>query len=264
MPPTQLPSSMTLPLASKINGAGGYAVSTLLRLLPRRMRFRAPIAIARIGTPLLRHTSTVRQRLSMRMETAREIVTYHFLEILTRNGVRFDPVVRTIGWEHVTNALASGRGVLMVAPHAMLSTFILWLLADTGAEMNVVSPAKMLVLGTGAPVRLIDPAPAFLLQVRKVLRENGVVGAMIDRDVITTRSTFEVPTDRGPVVIADALIHVAFRMKALIVFHAGYQQGDEIIVTFDVPSAEESRSVEGVTAALVAFLQKHVAGLHSR
>src|SRR3954462_11340042 len=170
MPPTQLPSSMTPPLASRINGAGGFAVSTLLRLLPRRMRFRAAIAIARIATPLLRHTGIVRQRLSMRMETAREIVTYHFLEILTRNGVRFDPVVRTVGWEHVTNALASGRGVLMVAPHAMLSTFILWLLTDI-AEMNVVSPARMLVLGTGAPVRLIDPTPTFLLQVRKILRE---------------------------------------------------------------------------------------------
>jgi hypothetical protein len=112
-------------------------------------------------------------------------------------------------------------------------------------------------------VRLIHPTPAFLLQVRKVLREQGVVGAMIDRDVITTRSTFQVATDRGPVVIADALIHVAFRMKAQIVFHAGYLDGDEVVVTFDVPSADESRSAEGITTALVAFVQKHVARLHS-
>ena len=87
---------------------------------------------------------------------------------------------------------------------------------------------------------------------------------MFDRDVITTRSTFEVPTDRGPVVIADALIHVAFRTKALVVFHAGYLDGEDVVVTFDVPSAEERGSVEGITAALVAFLQKHVASLHSR
>jgi hypothetical protein len=145
----------------------------------------------------------------------------------------------------------------------MLSTFILWLLTGI-AEMNVVSPEKMLVLGTIAPVRLIDPTPTFLLQVRKVLQANGLVGAMIDRDVITTRSTFEVTTDRGPVVIADALIHVAFRTKAKIVFHAGYLDGEDVVVTFDVPSEEESRSVEGITAALVSFLQKHVAGLHSR
>jgi len=256
---------MNLQLASRIRRAGGYTVSTLMRLLPQRMRFRAAMTIARIATPLLRIISSiVRQRFSMRVETPREVVTYHLLEILTRNGVRFDPVVQTVGWEHVTNALASGRGVLMVAPHAMLSTFILWLLTDTGAEMNVISPATMLVLGTGAPVRLIDPTPTFLLQVRKVLRENGVVGAMFDRDVITTRSTFEVPTDRGPVVVADALLHVAFRTKAQVVFHAGYLDGEDVVVTFDVPSEEESRSVEGITAAMVAFLQKHVAGQHSR
>jgi lauroyl/myristoyl acyltransferase len=250
-------------LASRIRRAGGYVVSTLVRFLPRRMRFRAAMTIARLATPFLSLTVIIRQRLAMNMESAREVVTYHLLEILTRNGVTFDPVVRTIGWEHVTEALASGRGVLMVAPHAMLSTVILWLLTGI-AEMNVVSPEKMLVLGTIAPVRLIDPTPTFLLQVRKVLQANGLVGAMIDRDVITTRSTFEVPTDRGPVVIADALIHVAFRTKAKVVFHAGYLDGEDVVVTFDVPSEEESRSVEGITSALVAFLQKHVAGLHSR
>jgi lauroyl/myristoyl acyltransferase len=256
------PETMKWQLASK-GRAAGFLFSTLMRFLPRRLRFRATMAIARIATPFLQTTAILRQRVLMRMESPREIIVYHLLEILTRNGVLFDPVVRTYGWEHVTEALASGRGVLIVAPHAMLSTFILWLLRDTGAEMNVVSPAKMLVLGTGAPVRLIHPTPAFLLQVRKVLREPGVVGAMIDRDVITTRSTFQVATDRGPVVIADALIHVAFRMKAQIVFHAGYLDGDEVVVTFDVPSADESRSAEGITAALVAFVQKHVARLHS-
>jgi len=255
---------MKLPLASRIRRAGGYVVSTLIRLLPRRMRFRAAIAIARIVTPPLRLTGIVRQRLAMRMETAREIVSYQLLEILTRNGVRFDPVVRTIGWEHVTNALASGRGVLMVAPHAMLSTFILWLLTDTGAEMNVVSAAPMLVMGTGAPVRVITATPAFLLQARKVLRAKGVVGAMIDRDVVTSRSTFEVPTDSGPVVIADALLQVAFRMNAAVVFHVGHLKDGEIVVTFDVPSPCESRSAEGITAAFISFLRKHVADLQSR
>jgi len=255
---------MKLPLASRLRRAGGIVVSTAVRLLPRGMRFRAAIAIARIATLLLRFTGIVRQRLGMRMETAREIVTYQLLEILTRNGVRFDPAVRTIGWEHVTNALASGRGVLMVAPHAMLSTFILWLLTDTGAEMNVVSAAPMLVMGTGAPVSIINAAPAFLLQVRKVLRANGLVGAMIDRDVVTSRSTFEVPTDGGPVVIADALLQVAFRMNAAVVFHVGHLHDGEIVVTFDVPSPDESRSVEGITEAFISFLQKHVAVLQSR
>jgi hypothetical protein len=146
----------------------------------------------------------------------------------------------------------------------MLSATILWLLTDTGAEMNGVSASPMLVLGTGAPVRIIDPMHSFLLQVRKVLRANGLVGAMIDRDVVTSRSTFEVPTDGGPVVIADALIHVAFRLDAAVVFFVGHLNGGEIVMTLDVPSPDESRSPEGMTAALVSFLQKHVTNLQSR
>jgi len=263
MPRTQSPPT-NLPLASRIRRAGGYVVSTAVRLLPRRWRFRAAIVIGWIATPLLRLTGIVRQRLTMRMETTREIVTYHLLEILTRNGVRFDPIVRTIGWEHVTDALASGRGVLMVAPHAMLSTFILWLLTDTGAEMHVVSAAPMLVMGTGTPVRIITATPSSLLQARNVLRSNGLVGAMIDRDAVTSRSTFEVPTDGGPVVIADALLQVAFRMNAAVVFHVGHLKGGEIVVTFDVPSPDESRSAEGITEGFISFLQKHVTGLRSR
>ncbi len=87
---------------------------------------------------------------------------------------------------------------------------------------------------------------------------------MIDRDVVTSRSTFEVPTDRGPVVIADALIQVALRVNAFVVFFAGHLDDGDIVLTFDGPSADDCHSPEGVTAAAVAFLQKHVADLRSR
>ncbi|HEV7429217.1 MAG TPA: hypothetical protein VGQ46_22920 [Thermoanaerobaculia bacterium] len=200
----------------------------------------------------------------MRFETAYEIVTYHILEILTRNGVTFDPIIRTIGEERLRDAIERGRGVLMVAPHAMLSTLILHVLAGMQIEMEVVSPEPMLVLGTGAPVRILSPTPAFLLKVREVLRGNGVVGAMIDRDIVTTRSTYAVPTDRGPIVIADALMHVAFRTEASVVCFGAHLERGEIVITFDGPSADDSRSAEGITASFVSFLQKHVAGLRSR
>jgi lauroyl/myristoyl acyltransferase len=255
---------MSRQIASKIRRAGGQLVSWLVRMLPRSVRFRAALIFARLAIPLLRPTRIIRERLAMRVETTREIVTYHLLDVLTRHGVEFDPIIRTIGQERLEQALAIGRGVLLVAPHAMLSTHILRLLYDSGRDMDVVSPAAMLVPGTTAAVRLIDPTPGFLLQVRKVLRANGFVGAMIDRDVVTSRSTFEVPTDRGPIVIADSLIQVAFHMKASVLFFAAHLNGGEVVLTFESPSATDSRSPEGITAAVVSFVQKHVAGLRFR
>ena len=55
------------------------------------MRVSAATLIATVATPLLRPTAIVRQCLAMRVETAREIVTYHLLETLTCHGVEFDP-----------------------------------------------------------------------------------------------------------------------------------------------------------------------------
>jgi lauroyl/myristoyl acyltransferase len=256
---------MNLQIGSKIKSAGGHFVSFLVRLLPRRRRFRAALSIARWAEPALRSTRVVRQRVAMRVETSQEVVTYHLLDILTRNGVTFDPIIRVIGIEHLHAALANGRGVLMVAPHAMLSRLILGLLAEMQIEANGVAQSPTPVLGTGAAIRrVIEPSPTLLLTVREILRGNGVVLAMIDRDVVTSRSTFEVSTDRGPLVIADALMQVAFRTEASLVCFAAHLKGGEVVMTLDAPSANEHRSAETITAAVVAFMQQHIAGLQSR
>jgi len=255
---------MNLQLASKITRGGGHTLSFLVRLLPRPRRFRAAIWIARWAAPMLRPTRIVRERLAMRVETVQEIVTYHVLDVLTRHGVTYDPILRVIGAEHLHEALANGRGVLMVAPHAMLSRLILGLLAEMRIEANGVASAPTQVLGTGAAIRVIEPSPTFLLTIREILRGNGVVLAMVDRDVVTSRSTFEVATDRGPLVIANALMQVAFRTDASVVCFAAHLKRGEVIMTLDAPSSTAHRSAEGITAAVVAFMQKHVAALQSR
>jgi lauroyl/myristoyl acyltransferase len=237
----------------------GDIFSILTRLLPRRLRFKAAILTARAAAPLLRSTGIVQERLALRMETLHEIVTYQVLEALTRHGVEFDPILRCVGLEHFDAGLIRGRGLLLVSLHAMLSTYTLRCLLGKGISATVVSPAPMTIQGTTVPVQVLAPGPAFLLDVRRILRDNGVVGAMLDRDEHSGNATFEVSTAQGPVIVADALIRLAVRSGAAVVFVAGRLAGGEIVVEHSVPSDDELRTAEGVTSAFVAFLKDHVA-----
>jgi lauroyl/myristoyl acyltransferase len=236
-------------------------LSSLIRLLPRRLRFRTAILIARAAAPLLRFTGVVQMRAAMRIETIPEIVAYHVLEVLTRHGVAFDPVIRTPGLERFAAGLELGRGVLLVSPHSMLATLTVRSLYDIGIRVIAISPAAMIVQGTSVAVRVIGNSPGFLLEARDLLRRNEVVGAMIDRSEVTGRNTFEVDTVKGPIVVADALIRLAVRSGAAIVFMASRMAGGKIVIEHVTPAAEESRSAEGVTAAFITFLQDHLAGV---
>ena len=232
-----------------------------MRFLPVRLRFRSAVMIAWAATPLLRWTKIVRERLAMRMETAREIVTYHLLDVLTRHGVAFDPAVRMIGVERIDEGLAIGRGVLVVGPHSMLSILSLRSHFDRGMDVTVIAADPLKIPGTSVMSKVIEPSFTYLLGVRTILRANGLVCAMIDRDAPLFKTTFEVMTAQGPVVVADALIRLAVRSEASVVFMAARIASGELVIAYDAPSAEASRSAESVTAAFVSFLQNHVAGL---
>jgi hypothetical protein len=197
----------------------------------------------------------------MRVETPREIVTFHLLEILTRHGVTFDPVVRHLGEASFDQAVARGSGVLLVGPHSMLSLLALRPNVESGQKTFVVSPVPLQVLGTSTFAQIVEPSFTYLLAVRKLLRENAIVTAMIDRDVVGSRKTFAVPTEKGPIVIANALIDVAARIGTPVVFIAARIIAGEIVITNAAPPAEAARSTEAITAAFVAFLQEHVAGV---
>jgi lauroyl/myristoyl acyltransferase len=242
-----------------IRHLGGFVVSLGMRLLPLRSRFRVAMMLAALSTPLLRRTRIVRERLIMRVETPREIVTYHVLDVLTRRGIAFDPLFRTIDAQLIDDGLALGRGVLLVGPHTMLLTLFHRRLNDRGIDFAVVSPDARLTAGTAVKTPVIEPSFTFLLDIREALRGNRVVCALIDRDVAIHKATFEVMTARGPVAVSNALLRLAVPIEAAIVFTAARIIDGEIVITHSAPSASGARSPEAVTEAFVAFLTKHVA-----
>jgi lauroyl/myristoyl acyltransferase len=215
--------------------------------------------LAAVVTPALRRHPFVRNRLRTRVETAREIVTFHLLEALTHHGVPFDPRLCTVGLEHFEAALAQERGLLIVGLHSMLSTLALRALRDMGKEATVVAPNAVLIPGTAVTARSIAPSFTYLLEVRRALRENQIVVAMVDRARRPSRTAVAVPTAQGPILIVDALIQVAVRSESPIVFSATRLVGGEFVIAHGAASSEESRSAEAVTAAFIAFLQEHVA-----
>jgi lauroyl/myristoyl acyltransferase len=233
-----------------------------MRLVPRRIRFRVAMTIAALATPLLRNSAFARRRkLQTRIETTREIVTYHVLDFLTRHGVGFDPIGRTSGLELVDAALIAGRGVLFVGPHAMLSSMALRTLHDMGQDAVVVTNGAPMIQGTNVRARTIALSFTYLLDVRSILRANGIVAAMIDREELASKTAFQVKTAQGTMVIADALIRLGVRCETSIVFFATRISGGELLVTHGTPSPEESESPDAVAEAFVRFLQQHIAAM---
>lgn len=215
--------------------------------------------LATLATPLLRRTRIIRERLAMRVETAREIVTYEVLDVLTRRGIAFDPVLKTIDAQFIDECLALGRGVLVVGPHSMLLTLFHRSLHDRGIEFAVVSADARLIPGTSAKTPVIEPSFTFLLDVRKALRGNRVICAMIDSEAAFHKATFEVMTARGSIAVSNALFRLAVRIEAAVVFSVARIIDGEIVITHSAPSASDARSPEEVTAAFVSLLQKQVA-----
>src|SRR5215213_7572379 len=117
------------------------AIALKLWAVPRRYRFRAAALLARVLTPLVRRTSWYRAQRQLRIDGDREIALYYVLEIMTNSGALFEPVLHVEGAEVLSDALKGEQGVLLVAPHALLSQLIVRYLYDRGDVPTIVSAA---------------------------------------------------------------------------------------------------------------------------
>jgi lauroyl/myristoyl acyltransferase len=229
----------------------------VFRLIPRPQRFDAARAVAAALTPFLQLPGVFRLRSAPMMETPSEVALQMVLRTLDRVGTGYDPVIRVHGAGPFAAARDTGRGLLMIGPHAALSKLVVRYLCDQEYSPIIVVADSMRFGGMRNPPRQIVMSPAFLLRVRTELRAGSIVGAMADHEPHTAR-TFEVQTLAGSVLLSDGLIRVAQKCGSTILFIASALTDDGVVHIYLEPPSRKSESVEGIAKDFAAFVQSHV------
>lgn len=232
---------------------------------PRPYRFGAAKALARALAPLVSRTPWYREQRRLRIDGVSEIALHHVLSIMANSGALFDPEISVDGAGTLDAALKKGRGVLIVAPHALLSLLLFRYLYDINCVPTVISAAPFVpIYGRRLVARAVQPSPASMFGLRSALRSGGVVCAMIDQRSSEGRRTIEVETPEGPIYISDALIRLAKLSDASVIFTAVrlYKRRGAVL-TFGAPEAASFASVETITRDFVTFLQEHMAAVAS-
>jgi lauroyl/myristoyl acyltransferase len=180
---------------------------------------------------------------------------------MANSGALFDLEMSVDGAEALDDALKKGEGVLIVAPHALLSLSLFRYLHGIGCVPTIISVAPLVhIYGTRLVVRALQPSPTMMFGLRSVLRDGGVVCAMIDQQRPESQKTIEVATPEGPIYISDALIRLARRCDARVIFTAvRLDKRRGVVLTFGAPVSDLPISAETITADFVTFLQAHMA-----
>lgn len=235
--------------------AAEFCFAAALWLVPRRFRFGAVLTLTSAVLPLLRRTGAYRVQAEMGFDGPREIALHFMLNALTRNGTRFDPVIDVKGYEEFERAYAVGRGVLVVGPHAALTLLMIRHFYDHGLDPVVVSPdPRMRVGGTALTVRTVQPSPTFLVKTRSRLRVGDVVCAMPDRAEHHGERTVEFATARGRVIVAPALMHVAARCGARVIFTEVHAEGRATLAG-TICAPEATSSGEAIAEEFMEFVR---------
>jgi lauroyl/myristoyl acyltransferase len=227
-----------------------------MRLVPRRRRFGAMLLVARALEPLLRRTTAYRRQATANIDGAREIAVYFVMRVLTRHGVGFDPEVAVEGGDALTRAIAEGNGVFLAGPHATLFHLLFRRLHDDGlAPAGITAEHGMRLAGTTIVAETMQPSPTFLLTTRDLLRQGRLVCGMLDRGDHQPGRTVEFETPAGPLIVAPALLRVAVRCHARVLFTEVHATRGGIVATIHEPSSD---TVDGLTREFAEFVGAHI------
>ena len=232
-------------------GEHGFALA--MRVVPRSHRFHLAALIARGAEPMLRRTDAYREQEIKNFHNPYEISLHLVLNALTKNATTFAPPIVVKGFDELARAHSAGKGVLVIGHHAALTLLMVRFLYDQEVHPIVITPdPQMSVAGTSVTVRTIQPSPSFLLKLRSSLRRGEVVCAMPDRAEHEKQRTFDFAIPGGRVIVAPALMQVATRCGAKVIFAEIHAERNILAGTLATPSASD---VDTITDDFVAFVR---------
>lgn len=246
-----------------MNKPGYYYAGRLfglaMRLVPTRFRFAVAVRLAGVLAVPMRRTRVfdgfVR---TLRVNSERDISLHLLLTAMSASGTAFDLPLTVHGEEILHEALASGRGTVIVAPHALLSLLILRYLHDRRHSLTILSnDPEISLAGTGTAAPTVQPSPTVLVALRSRLRAGQIVCAMIDRVESTGKQTVAFDSRVGQLHVSDSLIRLAVRCDAHILFTAARAEARDVRLTVAAPRPDSSGVPEAIAGDFIGFVQAH-------
>lgn len=231
-----------------------------MRTVPRQYRFQTVLLLARATVPLLIRTAAYQEQSIKNFHRPDEIVLFLLLNALTKNGTRFDVEFVAKGYHHFERTYAQGKGVLVTGHHAALTLLMVRFFHDKDAQPIVITPDYGLrVPGTSVTAETIQPSPMFLVHLRTKLRAGKLICAMPDRAEHHGQRTIEFATTAGSVIMAPAIIEVAARCGAAVLFTEVRVEGHQLVTMISAPAASAAGNASAIIADFISFVRERTA-----
>jgi lauroyl/myristoyl acyltransferase len=234
-----------------------------MRLVPCRHRFSLAARMAgSLAVPMRATWVFSGLRRWLRLNSEQDLSLHLLLRSMTASGTAFDVPLRLEGEEVLEAALASGRGTVIVAPHALLSRLLLRHLYDRGHWPTVIGGMNGITLaGTRVTVPTVYPTPTVLLLARTRLREGGIVCAMVDHIGGKGKNTLSFESPVGEIHLSDSIFRLAARCGAQVIFTLARAEPAGVRQWIAAPRSSSAASPQAVAGDFVAFIQEHTAYL---
>lgn len=256
--PARLRSPDRVAFRNPLYRVAGRMLCVAMRLVPRRYRFTAAARLAGLLVPVLRRTRLHEGLRYMRVNSDRDLTLNLLLTSMTASGTPFDLALDIEGEQILRDALASGRGTVIVAPHALLSLLILRYLHDQGHAPTIVGSKKGIPLaGTPLVAPTVPNTPHVLVVLRSRLRAGGIVCAMVDRLLSKGKKTLAFESPVGQIRVSEAIFRLAVRCDAQVLFTATRAEKRGVRLTIAAPRPASAGSADAITADFISFVQAH-------
>jgi KDO2-lipid IV(A) lauroyltransferase len=264
---------------------GHIVGSAIVRWLPRWAWYRVAdllLPLALLGWPGQVSRASVNMRrilgpgasereVQRRTRLAFRSYARYMVDLLWLSGSSRDDresIVTVVGWDHVTNALDRGKGLLIVTGHFGNWDLPAAILAGRGFPVNVIVEtleppawnARVQAIRERIGLRAI-PMETGGRELFAALKRNESVAVVFDRPLVG--GGVEVTYFGAKTRVPEGVARLALRSGATVIGAVGIRRGDRIVAEVSPPftveqSGDRNRDAQALTQQMVSWLEGHV------